>query len=420
MKIKFLFNILLLSVPAIILQSCKKEIGYVIDPEKEVFNFIVTEPQRAYINASRGDQYEVTDPLPLLHLAGETYPVDKFEIRGDNTLNFRRKGFSVNMGRKIAFAGLEGQTDRKYEEFKLLAMVYDFTYIENSTAVGLFKEVGLWPVNSFFTEVRLNDNTQGLYYFIEDPFEYFIEQENASFVIRRGYDHVAKAYAVSPGSGGKLQNYLDRFERIYSLINEYTGKELFDSLSVYMDLERYFTKISVDMLLKNGDYTDEIIFYTEVKDNREVFNVFPWDLDDLFEDQPHEIGNPWATGSTFGQRSYYSMGDIIADVGQKLLFSIEDDLDYIIARDSFLYQEYLKSLRAVIVKISPPVIDRIFDYTNEHVGLFYENDSIIAQSKYDVNETNHDLFISNLAQKKEMIKERREMILRELDNLQNR
>ena len=40
------------------------------------------------------------------------------------------------------------------------------------------------------------------------------------------------------------------------------------------------------------------------------------------------------------------MNDIIADVGSKLLFSIEDDLDYKIAKDSFLYQQYLKTLRS--------------------------------------------------------------------------
>ncbi len=71
------------------------------------------------------------------------------------------------------------------------------------------------------------------------------------------------------------------------------------------------------------------------------------------------------------------MDDVIADVGSKLLYSIEDDLDYKIARDSFLYQEYLKTLRSVIEKIDLAVIDKIFDYTNEHIGAFYDNDSLL-------------------------------------------
>jgi hypothetical protein len=186
-----------------------------------------------------------------------------------------------------------------------------------------------------------------------------------------------------------------------------------------MDLEQYFTKLSIDMLIKNGDYTDEIIFYAKIKNDKEIFGVIPWDFDDIFVDEPHEIGRSWAVGTIFGTREYSSMDDIIADVGSKLLFSIEDDLDYKIAKDNFLYQQYLKSLRTVIDKIDLATIDKVFDYTYEHIGLFYENDSIIAQSKYDVDRTNYNLFISNLADKRQMLKDRRNWILQELNTQQN-
>jgi hypothetical protein len=114
------------------------------------------------------------------------------------------------------------------------------------------------------------------------------------------------------------------------------------------------------------------------------------------------------------------MDDVIADVGSKLLYSIEDDLDYKISKDSFLYQEYLKTLQSVIEKIDLTAIDRVFDYTNEHIGAFYSNDPIIEQSKYDVDETNYDLFVSNLAEKRQMLKDRRNWILGELGKQKNR
>ena len=100
----------------------------------------------------------------------------------------------------------------------------------------------------------------------------------------------------------------------------------------------------------------KLFFIQKSKTDKEIFGVFPWDLDDIFADQPHEIGNPWALGTIFGPREYSSMDDIIADVGSKLLFSIEDDLDYKIAKDSFLYQQYLKTLRIVIEKIDLPLL----------------------------------------------------------------
>jgi spore coat protein H len=410
----FLFLVL------IFINSCTKVYDGVKNPEREIFNFMITEAQRQYINTSRGKTFDVTNPVPGLNFAGSSYTLDRFDIRGESSLNFERKGFGVNMGRKITFLNPDEQTERKYDEFKLLAMVFDYTYIENSTAVGLFKEVHMWPVYSFFTEVKLNNHTQGLYHFIEDPVEYFIEQQNSSLVLRRGYDHSLKAYKASPSPRHDPQTYISRFNKIYSDIALYSGSQLYDTISASMDMEQYFTKLSIDMLIKNGDYTDEIFFYTKTRNDKEIFGVFPWDYDDLFSAQPHEIGRSWAIGTVFGHRLYNSMNDIIADVGSKLLFSIEDDLDYKIAKDSFLYQLYLKTLRSVVEKTDISIIDKIFDSTFDRISPFYANDSIVAQSKYDADETNYDLFVANLAEKRQFLKDRRSWILQELGIQQNK
>lgn len=420
MKTRGLADLLLFLMLALFFHGCVKETYDVTDPEKEVFNFMVTEAQRQYINESRGERYGITDPVPELRFAGDIYTIDRFEIRGDNTVNFTRKGFGVNMGRKIALHNPLEQVERKYEEFKLLAMVYDYTYIENSTATGLFREVGLWPVYSFFTEVRLNGHTQGLYHFIEDPVEYFIEQKEATFVVRRGYDHVVKGFFMNPEFWQNEEKYYNLLGKIYSILPEYSGRQLYDTLSSYIDMGQYFTKLSIDLLIKNGDYTDEVFFYSTIRDGREIMGVFPWDYDDIFADQPHEIGNDWAPGTVFGPREYFSMDDVVADVGSKLLFSIEDDLDYKIAKDSLIYQQYLKTLRTVIEKIDATAIDKVFDYTYDHIGPFYSNDSIVKQSRYDVDETDYDLFVTNLSEKRQMLKDRRTWIIQELDKQQNR
>lgn len=410
-----LFNLAL----SILLAGCTRVYEDIIDPEKEVFNFTVTEAQRQMINESRGKEYLITNPVPSLSFSNKTYFLDKFEIRGESTLDFYRKGFGVNMDDKITLFNPDEQSERKYEEFKLLAMVYDYTYIENCVSVGLLKKVDLWPVNSFFTEVRLNNQTQGLYHFIEDPVEYFIEQKDATIIIRRGYDHVVKSYTSNRNIGSDPQKSIARFRKIYSDIVTYSGRQLFDTLSACMDLQQYFTKLSIDMLLKNGDYTDEIFFYTKTVNDREVFGVFPWDYDDIFAELPHEIGKSWAVGTVFGHRQYNRTEDVVADVGFRLMFSIEDDLDYKIVRDNFLYQQYLKTLRSVMEKIDIKALDDVFDYTLEHIGPFYSNDEIIKLSKYDVNETNYDLFLANISEKRQMLKTRRNMILQELDKQQN-
>jgi spore coat protein H len=414
MKIKIRLYLLILFLLGLQHPGCRETDEEVRNPEKEVFNFTVTEPQREFINKSRGDTFEVTNPVPVLQFAGRSYTIDRFEIRGESSLNFERKGFGVNMGNKLTLTNPFEKTERRYEEFKLVAMVFDYTYMEHSIATAMLREVSLWPVYSFFTEVKLNNHTQGLYLFIEDPVEYFIEQRNSSFVLRRGYNHSVRTN-YSGSDKVDPQIYISRFKKIYSDIANYSGQQLYDTLSARMDLEQYFTKLSIDLLLKNGDCTDELFLYTKIRNNKEIFGFFPWDFDDLFSDLPHEIGRSWAIGTVFGKRSYSGMNAVIADVGSKLLFSIEDDLDYKIAKDNILYQKYLNTLRTVIEKIDQPTIDKFFDYTFDHIGPFYANDSIMIQSKFDANATNYDLFVNNLAKKRQLLKERRNWILQELN-----
>ena len=419
MKINAISSLLLLLILIINLPGCRKIDEEVRNPEKEVLNFTVTEAQREFINKSRGDTFEVTNPVPVLQFAGRTFTIDRFEIRGESSLNFERKGFGVNMGNKLTLTNPFEKTERRYEEFKLVAMVFDYTYMEHSIATALLREVNLWPVYSFFTEVKLNNHTQGLYLFIEDPVEYFIEQKNSSFVLRRGYNHSVRAYYSGPDKVDP-QIYLSRFKKIYSDIVSYSGQQLYDTLSTRLDLEQYFAKLGIDLLLKNGDCTDELFLYSKIRNNKEIFGFFPWDFDDLFSDLPHEIGRSWAIGTVFGKRSYSGMNAVIADVGSKLLFSIEDDLDYKIAKDNILYQKYLITLRTVIEKIDQSTIDKIFDYTFEHISPFYSNDSIIILSKFDANATNYDLFVNNLAKKRQLLKDRRNWILQEINAQQKK
>jgi spore coat protein H len=419
MKIKLLSYPLFFLCPVFGLMSCHKVYEEIKDPGINIFDFRLTESQHQQINSSRGVQYLVTNPVPELNLSGSIYGIDRFEIRGESSLNFNRKGFSVNMDRKINIFNPYEQVERTYEKFKLLAMVFDYTYIENSISAGLLREIDLWPVYSFFTEVRLNNQTQGLYFFIENPVEYFISQRNSSFVLRRGYNHTVRASSPGPERKHEPMEYISRFNKIYASIGSYSGQQLYDTLISYMDIEQYFTKLSVDFLIKNGDSTDEVYFYTKTRNNKEVFGVFPWDYDDIFSDSPHEIGRSWATGTIFGHREYSGMDQVVADVGSKLLYSIEDDLDYKIARDSVLYNQYLKVMKIVIEKIDFQTIDKIFDNTFGQISPFYSDESIIAQSKFDVNETNYDLFVNNLAVKRQMLKERRNWILQELNGQQN-
>ena len=398
--------------------SCYEEYIIYPKPGENVFNFLMTTEQEELVLTSRGQKHLITDPNPILFFGNKEYSVDRFQLRGASSLNFQRKSYSVNLDKDLTFFIEEENRERDIEKFKLISMVFDYTYIEEGIAQEVMKKLDLWPLYSFYTEVKLNDNTQGMYLFIEDPEDYYLYERNSPVIMRRDYHNYIIKYELNKIlPTDPIEYYTNRFNHIYDLIVDFSGSELYDSLVYYIDFEEYCKKIAVDMLLQNGDYTDEVYFYPKEKNGRIVLGVVPWDYDDLFKELPHEIGRTWGTGTKFGTRQYNSMDDVYADVGHKLLFSIEDDLDYKIAVDSVLYKIYLQELKKVIETIDNNAINGLFDKVRDKVRPFYDHPEIIEQSKYDQQATTNELFQLNLIEKEQFLLERRALIQNELINL---
>lgn len=404
----------------IFLTSCYEEITIPQQASEGIFNFQLTPEQEEEIITARQVSWMVENPKPDLYRGDEVFTLDRFEIRGESSLNYRRKSYSINMDTDFFLYVDREDRVRNIEEYKLISLVFDYTYIEGAIATGIFLHLGLWPTHSEYTEVQLNNHTQGLYLFIEDPVEYFLYQQDASFVLRRYYHHSLKNFHINEQRNTLPEtHYIARFDSIYSYITQFQGSQLYDSLNAIVDMQEYFEKMAVDMLLQNGDYTDEIFFYTKIVDGKEIFGIYPWDYDDLFREIPHEVGRAWSVGTVFGTRVYNSMDDILADVGERLIFSIEDDLDYIIAKDEFLYQRYLEVLGDVMTIISDAVINSVFQDAKEQLQPFYDDEEIIAQSQYDVNPTNQELFDQNLAEKRQFLIDRRHWIIQKIPEHKN-
>ena len=121
-------------------------------------------------------------------------------------------------------------------------------------------------------------------------------------------------------------------------------------------------------------------------------------------------------GTLYGNRSYQSIDDIYNDIGDKLIFSIEDDLDYTIAKDPILYSRYLETVTRFMGSIDETYIDRIFDKTEEELKTFYNSYSVISQSQYDTDFTSKDRWQLNMKEKKDLIKNRLISIRQTLQN----
>ncbi len=394
--------------------SCYREV-YSLEPDAERFNLQVTAETQSFIYESRDTSYTIEDPELRLFLDDRLLELREIRVRGKSALRFQRKSYTVFLSKPVSIADSRGNGVKELSRFKLLALTMDFTYIENRTGFGLQEKAGVMPLFYKFVEFRINGETQGVYLLIEDPERYY-RDIGSEFIIRRGYDHriddsdyTPSSYYITP------EVYTSRFREIYSLLRTHQGEDLYRELSARLNLDLYFRKIGIDYLLRNGDYTDELFLYSRVEQDTIRYYPVPWDYDDLFNAEPHEVGTPWGPGTVFGKRYYETVEDVSNVVGSKLIFSIEDDLDYTIAQDPYLYAKYVEVLTGLFQELKAADIDEIFAQLEDELSTFYQSEAVIEQSFYDVQPTSQKIWQDNMKEKRAFLLERLAAIQQQLN-----
>ncbi len=400
-----------------LLHSCYKEVevgGPLPGEERDVFEMTVSPETQSLLYTSRDTSYSILEPELSLQLNGQPLSIRKMSIRGKSALDFRRKSYSVSLNQPIVLTSPDGARARVMKKFKLISMAMDYTYISNRVGFGLLEKAGIMPLFFKFVELRLNDQTQGVYFLVEDPGAY-VEGLDSECLLRRDYNHYIIKLDYNPSKWFlPEEEYRARFREIYAPLTTEKGEALFEILSGKMDLNEYFRKMGIDFLLQNGDYTDEIFFYSTVENQEIRFRILPWDYDDIFKENPHEVGRTWGTGTLFGTRTYDSREDIFAEIGDRMVFSIEDDLDYTIARDSLLYARYEEVLTGMIGDLSAEDIDAEFRQIERELTPFYNDPELIEQSHYDRYPCNREEWEQNMMDKQAFLTERLEWMKSEL------
>jgi len=397
--------------------SCYKE-ELLPDHEKMVFELEVSPEMQEFIYTSRDTSYAIDEPGTKLSLNEELLDLDKIKTRGHNALSYRRKSFTVHLNQPVTLSGINSPDTRQLSRFKLIAMAMDYTYIEERIGFGLLEKYDLMPLFYRYVELRINGSSQGIYLLVEDPEEYSRKQ-GSEYILRRGYYNGIEDSEYKPSLYQIPRDiYESRFLSLYENLPSLHGEELYESLDQRVDLEQYFRKMGLDYLLKNGDYTDEVFFYALIDQDQIRFRIIPWDYDDLFSSNPHEVGRTWGTGHLFGDRYYPTRQDILNEIGTRLIYSIEDDLDYIIAMDPYLYERYQECLAALIQDLDPGDLDALFEQVRLELLPYYYRPEIISQSGFDQQETSYKLWEQNMEDKKNMLKNRLETMKEELQNIQ--
>lgn len=398
-------KIIVFFVLIFVFSSCYKESVFypeTIDSFQKI-SFHISDTQYRNILKARDIKWDLY-PVPKMNIENTEISLSNFGLRGVSTLDFDRKSYAVNT--QTGFSYIIDNKLVSIDRFKLLSMVYDYTYIEHFIGTEFMRIGSLWPLSSFYTQVEINSINQGLYYFVESPTNYGFYRNNFDVLIRRHYTQ--KISSIEYSSRYNKENYAEaQFHNIYESIYELTGEELFVELQKYLDLDSYFSFMAINYLLMNGDYTDELFFYSSIQGDKLMpFKVMAWDLDDLFVSKPHEVGRSWSVGTGFSKRVYASKAEVDFVIQDKLIFSIEDDLDYIICTDDFLYQKYCVVFSQIISQFEDPIIDDLFKNLSDVVNFHYLTDAVIEQSQHDIETTSNVKLQLNLSEKKNLLKER--------------
>ena len=338
----------------------------------------------------------VTDPLLELDLNSQRVHMKGLRVRGRTSLHYRRKSFSVSLDYPVYLKSTHGREMKRLSGFKLISLCMDYTYINNRLAYDILQQAGVMPLFFKYVELRINVDTQGIYLLVDDPDER-IRELGSGFIFRRDYHRAMREPKYYTDlTGVSQEEYTQRFREIYEALPLYEGETLYRYLDSRINLDQYFRKMAIDYLLQNGDYTDEVFMYAKDVNGGIQYQIIPWDYDDIFQSHPHEVGKDWAVGRLLGIRSYSSHQDVLDVIGDKLVFSIEDDLDYVIATDPFMYEQYVKAVSGLLRELSPSYIETLFGQVEKELDPFYEQEPIILQSEYDRRPTSRELWQQNM------------------------
>jgi len=280
--------------------------------------------------------------------------VKSCKTRGNTTLQFRRKSFSLSLNNPMALQRVQ------VKKLAINNLAMDENYWRARLCFLLMKAVGIFPLKNQYAELLINGKTQGTYLMIQKPEDY-CRSLGSDLLVRRGE---GGQISIDYSNDSELKKMVKKLKRAPGLPKYFSDKQLSDSLNQIIDLEQYYKWLAFNYLIRNGDYYDELFLFLDPETNK--FGMIPWDYDDAFASQPHE---------GLDKRNHA--------LGDRLIYSSEASLDRAIGKDDYLYSNYLKTFLDVVNILTPEVLKESFEQIYQELYPFFMEQAIIAQSEYD-------------------------------------
>jgi len=316
----------------------------------------ISQSQFKRLKTNRGVKMELKKVVMLMDQ--DTVAIKELHSRGLTSLQFGRKSMAVDLQNAVVLKN----SSQKVKRFDLINLAMDQYLWHNRWAFLSMSQLQIFPLFNTFCKVWINGEHQGIYLLVEKP-NYYMDKVRSPFMIRRGYDHkIEKVYSNSDTRNEKSK-LTKQYESIYDDLSEYHGEVLFHKLGKLMVIDHYLEWLSFNYWVMNGDYSDELFLY--VQPGSGLFDIIPWDYDDLLKRQPHE---GWEARNL--------------SLVNKMIFSTEEIMDQVIASDDFLYKKYLASLKSTLLELSPEKVKATMDQVIEELTYLARDEEGVMASRY--------------------------------------
>jgi hypothetical protein len=284
-------------------------------------------------------------------------------LRGQTSLDCARKSYNVNLkgnhGRHI----LPGSST---DEFYLLSMCKDDRYFQQYVANILAAPLGLFPLKFGFVELFIEGETAGVYLLLEKTKEALLEDNSrVHAVIRRRFDPGETPSELKYPSDGDINGPAGSAYFALAAGGEgLVGEELLAEMSRRMDFDQFLRILAFQTLMGNGDYVDEMIFYSTeaVREGirREWYQVMAWDMDDLFSACHH--GGKHAMDDPFD-----------------ILYCAEGNIEKAVMLDSAVYSRFILLLEEMMNTLVTAVeVDAALENAADALLPFFDDPEICA------------------------------------------
>ncbi len=284
-------------------------------------------------------------------------------LRGQTSLDCVRKSYTVNLkGNRGRHILPESATD----EFYLISMCKDDRYFQQYTANLLAAPLGLFPLKFGLVELLLDGETRGVYLLLEKTKEALLEDHSRVLaVIRRRFDPGQTPAEVNYPSGGSIDGPAGAaYSALAEIGQKFSGGKLLDELNRRMDFDQFLRILAFQTLMGNGDYVDEVIFYSSEAvrggETLEWFQTMAWDMDDLYS-ACHHGGK-------------HAMLD-----PHEILYCAEGNLEKSVMPDAAVYARFIHHLESLINEtLTADHVDSALDQTAADLLPFFDDPEVCA------------------------------------------